>query len=259
MEHKPIGNEKEVNHKKERILHFVLDFLGVTCIAVFFYVAFPIFNFFETGRLETDDLARFICVGAVYIIGLIYILVKHLKKGIFTKSYKSAEYFKADGILHRCSVCGDCLDIRNRRKIVDRYSEEGQYYEFTTQYYNHFTRSSHYEEHYHKGQKVTKCEFVHKAYYCKKCDYYVEFITQHSFDKIDKHFKNHCKNHGLQYKKKFLDKNGNELSFPKDIENISSCEITLFNAQEVVGVHSLPVKRLQQNERAHYFDISSIK
>ena len=258
MEHKPIGNEKEVNHKKERILHFVLDFLGVTCIAVFFYVAFPIFNFFETGRLETDDLARFICVGAVYIMSLIYILVKHLRKGNFKKKYYSTGSFMASDS-HKCHSCHNKMKVKNRHKVVEKHSEEGRYYEFSTRYYSRFGHKSYQIEDYHHGLPVERCEFIHQAYYCPHCDTYIEFVTQHSIDKIDKYFTKISKKKGLKFNKKFLDQNGNELSFPKDIERITLCEVSLFDGEGKVQVYKFPVKRLQQNERAHYFDISSIK
>lgn len=258
MNNKTTNGKKEINHKKERILHFVFDFLGITCIAVFLYITFPIFNFFDTGRFETDDLERFICVGAVYIMGLIYILVKHLRKGNFKKKYYSKESLMASNS-RICHCCNNKMKVKNRHKVVEKHSEEGRYYDFTTRYYNRYNRKSYSIEDYHHGLPVESCEFIHQAYYCPHCDSFIEFPTQHSIDKIDNHFNKISKRKGLKYNKKFFDQNGNELSFPKDIESITLCEASLVDDEENVQVYKFPVKRLEQNERAHYFDISSIK
>ncbi len=253
------NKENRVNLKKERILHFVLDIVGVAVVSAIFLVIFPVIAFVETGDFFTDDPIRYISACCIFAVGLIIVFIKHLRKGPPKKTYYAEGSFKAEFLGHKCTACGSKMKIKKRSKVVARYSDEGRYYDFGTRYYDRFSRKSFYIEDYHKGQIVSECKFFHEAYYCPHCDVFVEFVTQHSLDKIDKHFKKRCKKQGLNYKKAFLDKDGNELSFPRDIENISLCHVTLLKGQEAVGVYKFPVKRLDKNDRAHYFDVSSIK
>ena len=112
---------------------------------------------------------------------------------------------------HFCVFCGPPLKKSKHSKIVNSKSAEAQYYDFTL------------------GETSIRgdCKFIHKIFYCPKCEKEIEPITQISYEdnekwtkkaynKLLQHFKPE------QISKVWVDNNNNALSSMPDIENLQS-------------------------------------
>lgn len=125
------------------------------------------------------------------------------------KYYQFGNPIKIKFRKHYCYFCGNNLEMKYHRKVMNSKSPEAKYYDFTIG----------------EGNIVRDCKFIHKVFYCSKCDKEIEPVTQLSYENNEKwvskaynklleHYKSE------QIHKVWIDTDGNTQNTMPDIEKL---------------------------------------
>lgn len=161
--------------------------------------------------------------------------------------YYYGNIFKVKFRKHNCYKCGHPLTVIRHHKVVEQNSEEAKYYDF--------------DAGGDGGLMVGPCEFIHKVFYCSKCDENIEFLTQTNQEDIDiiiKKTQNKLLNKGRKVKiTKFFENNdGDILREANQIDLIANlCLVIEEEGKESMTIKT-PLRRRKIWERPYYFSLT---
>lgn len=144
---------------------------------------------------------------------------------------------------HNCYKCGTQLKIFKHRKVVDPKSEEAEYYVVSGHMY-----------------MIGKTEFIHKAFFCPKCNEKIEFSTQLGMEDIDiimtkvvKYFGKKGRN--VSITKYFVTREEDLVRKIDDISQIKHLCLHIEEPGQPSITYVLPIKRSRIYEREYYFNL----
>lgn len=135
-----------------------------------------------------------------------------------THYYQFGNPLKVKFRKHNCFFCNNPLKINKHKKVVNSKSEEAKYYDFTIG----------------ETSFTGNCQFIHKIFYCSKCNKEIEFLTQISFENHKKNIKklllklNNVLDH-FEIVHEWIDINGNSCDNITDFENISYYRVSVIS------------------------------
>ncbi len=160
--------------------------------------------------------------------------------------YSAGNPFKVRFRKHYCCYCGTELQFTKHRKIVDQKSEEAKYYDFRKM---------------GNGVILGSCEFIHKVFYCPKCNETIEFITQLNqedidiiIDKVTKYFAK--KGRDISITKGFETRQGQITERVKTMENVVCLWLSVMENGKKTVEFKAPVLRRSTYERPYFFKVS---
>lgn len=167
------------------------------------------------------------------------VMEDNMQNGI--KYYQFGNPFKIKFRKHICFTCKNSLVIRKHSKVVNSKSPEAKYYDFTIG----------------EGNIIGNCKFIHKVFYCPKCDKEIEPVTQLSYEdnekwvsiaysKLLEHYKSE------QIRKVWIDTDGNTQNTMPDIEKLQCIAFVIKTVDDEYLISCSIVGRKKSWERPFY-------
>lgn len=163
--------------------------------------------------------------------------------------YSFGNPFKIKFRKHYCYKCQSELTVIVNSKIVKKNSEEAKYFDFNIGFDG--------------GQMIGDCQFIHKVFYCRKCNIEIEFVTQLSFEDVDvvinqvKEYFNH-KGISVMIDKQYESKNGVLKNYFDDIDDIKYLILLITKDKNIVNFR-IPLQKKGVWERPAYFKLKKEK
>ncbi len=160
--------------------------------------------------------------------------------------YSVGNPFKIKFRRHFCFNCMTELTIENREVVVSQKDEKAKYYDFSTPL---------------GGDFIGSTKFIHKIFYCSRCQEQIEFVTQLSLEDVDivihkviKYFKKRGRT--IVIAKTYEMKNGERSNKISDYSKVSNLCLIIKEHGKNQKEYKIPIKRENEWERAYYFALN---